>query len=205
MEAWWEGLSVLNKIFVLSALVFSILFVWQIIAALLGVDTDSHMHDGDVGVDHSLDTHDHIHGSDAAVTFTLISVRSVIAFGTLFSWSGALYLAAGTSPVLAILYSCLWGVLAMMSVSYLLYTLLRLQERGNLDLWTAVGTEATVYLDVPEQGIGQVRVSIGGVISFLKARSVEGVSMPAGTKVLVVGIGDNNVLEVKPLNEEISI
>lgn len=205
MEAWWEALSVLNKIFVLSAIVFSILFVWQIIAALLGVDTDSHMHAGDAGVDHSLDTHDHLHGSDAAVTFTLISFRSVIAFGTLFSWSGALYLFAGTSPLLAILYSCFWGIIAMMSVSYLLYSLLRLQERGNLDLWTAVGTEAIVYLDIPEQGIGQVRVSIGGVVSFLKARSVEGESMPAGTKVLVVGIGDNNVLEVKPLNEEISI
>jgi membrane protein implicated in regulation of membrane protease activity len=205
MEAWWEGLSALNKVFALSALVFSILFIWQMIAALLGADTDSHMHTGDAGVDHSLDTHDHVHGSDALVTFTLISVRSLIAFGTLFSWSGALYLSAGTSPLLAILYSCFWGVLAMISVSYLLYTLLRLQERGNMDSWTAVGTEAVVYLDIPGEGIGQVRVSIGGVISFLKASSVEGLPLPAGTQVLVVGIGDNNVLEVKRLNEEISI
>ena len=74
-----------------------------------------------------------------------------------------------------------------------------------MDSWTAVGTEAIVYLDIPGEGIGQVRVSIGGVISFVKARSSQGLPMPAGTKVLVVGIGDNNVLEVKPLNEEISI
>ena len=98
MEAWWEGLSALNKVFALSALVFSILFIWQMIAALLGADTDSHMHTGDAGVDHSLDTHDHVHGSDAVVAFTLISVRSLIAFGTLFSWSGTLYLSAGTLP-----------------------------------------------------------------------------------------------------------
>ncbi|MBI5248012.1 MAG: NfeD family protein, partial [Desulfomonile tiedjei] len=114
-------------------------------------------------------------------------------------WSGTLYLYEGTSPALAFLYSIFWGLLAMFGVSYLLYGLLRLQERGNISYWTAIGTEGTVYLEIPAQGVGQIRVSVSGVISFLKARSSDGMPLPASTKVTVVGMDENNVLEVKPL------
>ncbi len=165
------------------------------------MDPDSHV-DG-AAMDHGADVHDHASDSgEGAITFTLVSVRSVIAFGALFSWAGTLYLSGGTTPALAVLYSAFWGLVAMFAVSYLLYALLRLQETGNISFWTAVGTVGTVYLDIPEQGVGQIRVSVSGVISFLKARSLDGMPLPAGTKIIVLGIGENNVLEVSPLKEE---
>ena len=118
MEAWWEGLTLLNKGFAVAALFFSVLFVWQFLGALLGLHGDSH---GDAGhADH--------HDSDGA-GFTLISVRSVLAFGTLFSWAGTLYLMSGAGMVLAIIYSFAWGVAAMFIVSYLVFKLV--QPTGN--------------------------------------------------------------------------
>ena len=84
MEAWWEGLTLFNKGFAVAAVFFSVLFAWQFLGALLGLHGDSH---GDAG-------HADQHDSDG-VSFTLISVRSVLAFGTLFSWAGTLYLMSG--------------------------------------------------------------------------------------------------------------
>jgi hypothetical protein len=202
MDTWWQGLSLLSKVFASSALLFSILLVWQLISILIGMDSGSHLHVDGAAMDHGADVHDHASGDGEGVTFSLVSIRSVIAFGTLFSWAGTLYLSGGTSPLLAVVYSLFWGLTAMFAVSYLLYKLLRLQEKGNMSLWTAVGAEGTVYMDIPEKGIGQIRVSVSGVINFSKARSIYGMALPAGTKVVVMGVDEYNVLEVKSLIEE---
>ena len=93
MDAWWEGLTLLNKGFAVAALFFSVLFVWQFLGALLGLHGDSH---GDAGHAIGIHHHDFDHHADqhdrGGVGFTLISLRSVLAFGTLFSWAGTLYL-----------------------------------------------------------------------------------------------------------------
>jgi membrane protein implicated in regulation of membrane protease activity len=236
MEAWWQGLSALNKFFVCGAAFFSFFFAWQLISTLLGLDLDGHgdagadIHgdfdtvDGDVsgdmgGVDGDLspdamdaeaDTSGHVvHGEgghhgpqfDGDVTFSLVSLRSLIAFGTLFCWSGTLYLMGGTSAALALVYSFLWGLAAMLLVSYLLYKLVQLQEVGNVSL-TAIGEEGTIYLNLPAHGVGTVRVLVGGAISYVKARSKAGIPMEAGVKVIVTGLIDDNTVEVDSMKTE---
>ena len=98
MEAWWEGLTTLNKAFAISALAFSAAFLVQLVIMLLGIDSDTSTRiSGGTGVH---DIHD-VHGPDAdhsaaGVAFSFVSIRSLMAFGTLFSWAGTLYLAVGT-------------------------------------------------------------------------------------------------------------
>lgn len=204
MESWWVGLSFLNKAFAVSAVTFTVLFLWQIVAVLIGMDTDAHGPVGGDGIDHGGLDHavhggaDHAAGhGDDAVTFTFVSIRSVIAFGTLFSWAGTLYLASGTSAILAIVYSAGWGLVAMFAVSYMLYWLLHQQEWGNASVWTAIGEEGTVYMDIPEGGTGKIRVLVSGAISFVNARSRGGNRLAAGTKVRVVGVVNDNTVEVE--------
>jgi hypothetical protein len=208
MEAWWEGLSALNKAFAISALAFSVAFVVQMIMMVLGLDAHGH---GDLGGTdiHAPDAHDIGHGSDFddgvhGVTLTFLSVRSIMAFGTLFSWAGTLYLAAGVSVILAIVYSFLWGLAGLFAVSFLLYWLLRMQEVGNVPLWRAVGEEGTVYMDIPAGGTGKVRILCGGTICFVNARSRSGEPFLAGTAIKAVGTLDERTLEVDlaPKNEE---
>lgn len=207
MESWWQGISALNKVFAMSALAFTALFLWQIFLMILGMDTGGHDHLGGGGVDHgSLDhtgggSGEHADGAgEEAVTFTLVSVRSLIAFGMLFSWAGTLYLAGGTSPILAILYSAAWGLAAMFLVSFVLFWLLRQQERGNASVWTAIGEEGTVYMNIPHEGTGKIRVMVSGAISFVNARSRDGSPLLAGTKVRVVGVVDDATLEVEGIS-----
>jgi hypothetical protein len=207
MEAWWEGLSVLNKVFAVSALAFSVAFLVQMIMMLIGLDVQGHDFGGaDI---HAPDMHDihHVPGLDDGahgVTLTFLSVRSIMAFGTLFSWAGALYLAAGTSPILAIFFSVIWGLAGLFGVSFLLFWLLRMQEVGNVPLWKAVGEEGTVYMDIPEGGIGKVRILHGRTIRFVNARSRSGEPLLAGAAIKAVGTLDERTLEVEllPKREE---
>jgi membrane protein implicated in regulation of membrane protease activity len=200
MEAWWAGLTLLNKGFAVAAFFFSVLFIWQLLGTLLGLHGGS---DGDVG--HAIGVHDGGGDHDAdhdGVGFTLISVRSVLAFGTLFSWAGTLYLMSGVGVILAMIYSFVWGVAAMFIVSFLVFKLVQLQETGTASIWTAIGEEGVVYLNLPPDGVGKVRVMVSGAISYVNARCRGGESLTAGTKVRVVGIVDNNTVEVEPILEE---
>jgi len=91
METWWEGISTLNRVFVCSAVVFTLLFIWQLIMTILGVDSHGGGHPGDADIHSGLESpiHYEVHNFGGDI-FTLISTRSILAFGTLFSWSGAL-------------------------------------------------------------------------------------------------------------------
>ena len=84
----------------------------------------------------------------------------------------------------------------MFVVSYLMFKLVQMQETGNITVWNAVGEPGTVYMNIPGDGVGKVRVSLSGTISFVNARSQGGLPLSAGTKVMVVGIVNDNTLEV---------
>jgi hypothetical protein len=195
MESWWQGLTSLNQAFVVSAFFFSILFLFQLACAVLGMDGDSHGDASHPQWDHSGDSTD-THG-DSNVVFTFLSIRSLIAFGTLFSWAGALYLREGTPLLETLACSLGWGVAAMFLVSFLLHKLMRLQERGNMTLWGALGEEGSVYINIPADGAGQVRIRVRGIVSHVKARSHGGEPLEAGVPVRVVAVIGANEVEVE--------
>jgi hypothetical protein len=205
MEAWWEGVTYLNKAFAISALAFSAIFLVQIFMMLLGMETGSHADMDGAGIHDFHDVHD-VHDaqadhSAAGVTFTFVSVRSLMAFGMLFSWAGTLYLAGGTYTILAIVYSFFWGLAGMFAVSVLLYYLLRMQETGNLDIWNAIGETGTVYMNIPAEGAGKVRVKVDKTLCFVNAQSKTGEPLVAGTAVKVVGVLDARTVEIEPLDK----
>ena len=157
-----------------------------------GLDSDD-VTDGDVTVDD-------VAGGDAAETmgaFKLLSIRSVIAFFTLFSWGGALYLADGRSVRAAIGLGALWGAAGMVVVALLLYVLPKLAHTGTLDIATAVGAAGSVYIDIPEGGEGEIRTEVGGVMSHVKARASDGQAIKAGTAVVVERVVFGNRVEVR--------
>jgi len=193
---------------------FSVLFLWQLIATLLGGlggtehieagGTDVHADMGAAGHDvggHDVGGHDgHDAGTavESVATFKLLSVRSITAFGLLFGWAGVLY-SRGTEPGpnLTLLYSVLWGVVGMLIVSAIFYFLMRMTETGTRRLATALGQPATVYMDIPAGGAGQVRVMISGAVSFVSARVAGGEALKAGTPVVVKRIIGPNTVEVE--------
>jgi len=212
MAEWWDALTAINKAFYGLAAFFSVFFVWQFLATLIGLAGDSDVDAGgdvDVDVDADVDaTYDHFeHGAEAdagetMVAFKLLSIRSTIAFFTLFSWAVAMYLNNGKTLTTALIYGLIWGTAAMLIVALMLTWMRKLTETGNVDLATCVGTVGEVYLDIPGNGVGEVRVTVSGRVSYVKARAAGAAALPSRTMIRVVRRLDQATVEVKPIEED---
>jgi membrane protein implicated in regulation of membrane protease activity len=203
MSEWWNNLTPVNRAFFSAAAFFSVFFLWQMIAALIGLgdhDGAGDVHDGDFSHDGHMDDFeaDAAHDSTATVVaFKMLSIRAIITFFTLFTWGSALYLNQGVSLSKAMGISSLWGLAGMASIALLLSLLPKMTDTGTRQIETALGRTATVYLDIPENSRGEIRVDVSGVVSYVKARSVDGSAIKSGTPVTVEKIIDSATVAVK--------
>ncbi len=208
--AWWDTISGVNQFYYCGALFFSIFFVWQLITAVAGTDMGGEG-EADIGGDAGVgdleadptyaDFEEGATGDavESLAAFRLLSLRSLVTFFTLFFWGNALYTHNGMSFGRSFGYSTLWGLTGMFCVAIVFYLLTRLSEEGTGSLATCLGKEATVYHNIPQDGVGRVRTMVGTAVSYVKARSVSGKPIAAGCRVLVTRQVETNLLEVKPL------
>ena len=211
MMEWWHGLDAMNQWFYGAAAFFSVIFLWQLVAALLGLaGDDSAVADGHAdamaGHDTVMDAHGHVIDQTMAhdalstvLAFKLLSIRSMLAFLTMFTWAGALYLNTRVAIGLAVLYAFGWGLAGMFGVALIFHFMRKLQESGNPRLDTCVGQEAVVHLDIPAEGNGEIRVGVSGIMSHVRARTAGGQAVKAGARVKVVRLLGPNAVEVQPL------
>jgi len=213
MWEWWNGLETLNKVFYAAATFFSLIFLWQFISSLIGlsgsdvdveagsdVDVDADL-DTDAGVDlDDIEAHSIEEAGETVVAFRILSVRAVLAFFTLFSWAGALYLDSGKELGHALVLAVAWGIGAWVLVAVLIHWLRKLAETGTKQLRTCVGRRGTVYMDIPGSGEGQVRVVVSGAVSMVRARASGGEAIESGTPVRVLRMLDESSVEVGRAN-----
>ena len=204
MNGWWNNTDPLIRFFFRAALFFSEFFVWQLISALMGLGADDFDADtdGDVGgdADHTYDHFEdgaHADAVETSVTFRLLSMRSIITFFTLFCWGSALYLQNGESLRRAMGLATAWGMAGMLSIALIFYAMKKMSETGNIKLSSCVGKSGSVYLDIPESGFGEIRITVSEVVSYIKARSKNGNALEANTPVKVVRQLGLNTVEVE--------
>ncbi len=205
MTEWWHNLSSINRGFFCAAAFFSVFFLWQMLAALLGLGDDDGGDDiSDSGdVDSDMDDFDSGADTDSSATivaFKLLSIRAIITFCTLFSWGSALYLNQGDGLTRSMGISAIWGLAGMASVALVLSLLPKLAHTGTKRISSSLGAEGTVYLDIPEGGLGEIRVSVSNVISYVKARDVSGKALKTGTPVVVRRIVDQTTVAVESIS-----
>lgn len=197
---WWASLGALNQIFYGVAAFFSTLFLWQFVAALLGlsgsvdgVGSDD-VSAGDAGPEVDDSFHDH-----GGATFKLLSVRALIAFGMLFGWAGGLYLEEGVPLEDALARAFVWGSAGLILVAFFFYKVQQLSESGNRKLTSCVGHEGEVYIGIPQDGTGQIRVLESGAVNYVSARGIDGVAIANKTPVRVLRTIDLTTVEVEPV------
>jgi membrane protein implicated in regulation of membrane protease activity len=205
MMAWWNGLDVLTHVFFSFALFFGVLFIWQFVAMILGLGGHGDLVGHDVGGGHdagSADTHDGgAHGDASGASFHLLSFRSILAFFTLFWWYGALTLMNKGGTIAAVAFGLVWGLAAMVAVALAFYLMGKATESGNSRIETCLGTVGSVYADIPAGGMGQVRCTVSGCITMVKARGSGGQAIKAGTPVQILGKIDDTSVEVQPTTQ----
>lgn len=202
-------MATMTQAFYIAASFFSIIFIWQFVASLIGLSGGDMDVDGAVDADFDLDVGDAADAMDAADAadagdaidsldaFRLFSIRAILAFCTLFFWAGAMYLDQGEYKPLALSYAFGWGLAGWFVVTLLINWMRKLAESGNPRIASCVGTRGAVYMDIPADGIGKVRVTVTGVISMVDARSVGDEAISAGTPVEVLSKLDDSTVSVR--------
>jgi hypothetical protein len=189
MESWWTSLGDLQKFLYIIAITSTIILFIQSLLTILGLD------DGDGAFDSNF--LDDFGDAD----FQFFSVRSIVAFFTLFGWTGALLSDGQMHAIFVLLLSTLAGLIGMAIVAYLFYSMSKLQHSGTLNYQNALGQLAEVYLPIPA-----LRASKGKIVLTIQNRLIEAdaitdeeSNLETGTVVKVVGIFNDTVLLVKKI------
>ena len=192
MEDWFAALTLFEKIYWVTALVSSVIFVVLIIMTIIGGDADDMGGDVDAEVD-----------GDSGISFQFLSFKNLMGFFTIFGWSGIACMDNGLSTGPTVIISVICGLLMMTAMAALFYYLAKLQSSGTLKLKNALDQMGEVYLTVGanRSSIGKVSISVQGTLRELEALTDEKNDLTQGNVVKVKEVTDNGILIVQLLNK----
>jgi len=203
---WWISLGFVGQIMAIAAIPSTIVMLLQLLLMIAGVggfgDADSDM-DAD-----NCDSPANVSGSYGNQgPFRIFTIRGIVAFFALGGWAGLAALSAGIPILWSIQIALLAGVAAMILASVVIRLALKMQDSGNLNMRNAISKPAEVYITIPPS-----RTNTGKITMILQERFVEldavtdcETAIAPNSKVAVVGVTDENVLVVSPINEVNSV
>lgn len=188
MEAfgtWWEGLSVILKIFWGIAVPFTLFFVLQLILSFFGAESPDDLPDAEIDADHG-------------IPFQFLTLKNLIGFFTIFSWTGIACLEAGLSTALTLLIASIAGLLMVGLMAGLFYLMMKTGADGTMKINDAIGQSGEVYLTIraKRESIGKIQVKVGGSLRTLDAMTDDEEPLPTGQLARVTKIINDNILLV---------
>ncbi|NER14513.1 hypothetical protein GWK08_13750 [Leptobacterium flavescens] len=191
MEQWFSALSVFEKVYWVTALISSAIFIVLLIITLVGGDMDD-MGDVDAEID-----------GDSGINFQFLSFKNLMGFFTIFGWVGIACIDKGLSTGTTILVSVVCGLLMMASMATLFYYLSKLTSSGTLKLANAVNAIGEVYLTIGAErsGMGKVQIKVQGGLRELDALTDEKEDLVMGNVIRVKEVTDNGILIVEQLKK----
>ena len=186
MEQWFAALGTFEKVYWVTAIISSILFIILMVMTLMGGEVDDL---GDVDAD--------IEG-DTGIGFQFLSFKNLMGFFTIFSWSGIACIHAGYSTAVTLLVSISCGLLMMFAMATLFYYLSKLTSSGSLKIKNALHQIGEVYLTIGanRSSMGKVQIKVQGGLRELDALTDEAVDLTQGDVVTVSEVTDNGILIV---------
>ena len=197
MTEWFSNLDFLSKMYWVIASISSLIFVIVMLITLLVGDTDGI---GDSDID-----------GDISAGFQFITFKNLIAFFTIFGWSGIACIDAGFLKPSTITISILCG-LVMMMMAALFYFISKLSDSGTLNYKNAIDAIGEVYLTIGacRSGIGKVSINVQGTVRELNALTDSLSELKSGTIIKVVDVTSNGILivdktlkPIKPLKQHV--
>jgi len=192
MVDWFSALEWFDKIFWIIALIGSVFFLVMLVSTFIGggmdVDVDMEM-DGDFDVDTG--------------GFHFFTIKNLIAFFTIFGWTGIACLDADLGKASTVLISFLAGLLMMLVMATLFFLMNKLNDSGTLVVKNAIGAVGEVYMTVGAERstIGKVNVRIQGALRELEALTDEQNDLTQGAVVEVRDVTTNGILIVGKLQK----
>ena len=189
MAEWFNNMDYFEKMYWMFAIPSSLVFLIVLVMTIFGGDAVA---DGDMDVD--VDTDVDTDGGG----FQFFTFRNLVAFFTIFSWSGLSCIKAGYSTGVTLVISIVCGLLMMVVMTTIFYFLTRMVEDGTMRLKNAIGRTGEVYLPIKgkNQGFGKVQISIQGSVHEIQAITHDEEDLKVGTVVQVTKVIDNHILLV---------
>ena len=183
----WDNLLGIEIVFLICAVTGTIFLFVRLVLQFIGTDSDV-----DTGTD--VDVH-HI---DADVSFKLLSLHGLTSFLLMFGLVGfALYRQSNTGAFIAILGGIIAGLIAVWIIGKLFASIGKLQSSGTMDISSAIGSQGTVYLTIPQNGKGRVTVNFKNRLCEFDASSHDKKEITTGTAVKVIWVESNTLVVEK--------
>ena len=176
----YDGGGGLELIFASSAVLGGVLFLlWFALMMIGGIAAD--LFDGIFGTDFDA------MGADAS--FKALTFQGIMAF-MMFFGLGGLYVLEGDSDQtsLAIVVGSVTGFESMYGTGKLFQLFVSLQSDGTIDMDDSIGSVGTIYLRIPEGGVGQIQVESGNAMRTYNAKSEDGQGMATGDFAEVIDV-----------------
>lgn len=194
MLAMMSDYTGLEKFFAVSAIIGGVLFVIRLILQFIGGDTD-------LDTDLDTDTDADFDSSGSDLSFKVLSFQGLTAFFTMFGLVGlALLRQSGWEPVRAIVVASAAGFGTTWLLKWMFNAAKGLQASGTIKMKNAIGQEGEVYLSIPADGVGKVRVTVQDHLKVWSAVSHSKQEIKTDRPIRVVKVIANNMLVVEEIN-----
>ena len=200
MTTFFESLNSIEKIFLICAIIGSTLFLIRTLLFFVGGDADSDIDgdfDGEVTFDGDVDTSglEHI---DSATSFHIFSLHGITGFFMMFGLVGlAMSVESKSTPLIAVVGGLVAGIFTMWLGAKIFMNMKKLQGDGTLNIKNAVGVTGTVYLTIPAEWTGKVRIVIQKSLKIFNAVSINKEEIKTGENIKVVNVISGNILVVE--------
>ncbi|MEX1383684.1 hypothetical protein [Lutibacter sp.] len=192
MKEFFEGMSTLEQTYwgfaLLGSVVFLIIFILTFIG---GGDADMEADASDFEAD------------DGGVGFQFFTFKNIVAFFTIFGWTGVTCIDNDLSTGLTLILSVIAGLLMMVLTSSLFFWMHKLAESGTLKMKNAIGVIGEVYLPIgaKRSKMGKVQIKVQGSLRELEAITDNEEELKTGTMVKVTEIVSAELLLVETLSK----
>lgn len=192
MKEFFEGMSTLEQTYwgfaLLGSIVFLIIFILTFVG---GGDADMEADASDFEAD------------DGGVGFQFFTFKNVVAFFTIFGWTGVTCIDNDLSTGLTLILSVIAGLLMMVLTSSLFFWMHKLAESGTLKMKNAIGVIGEVYLPIgaKRSKMGKVQIKVQGSLRELEAITDNEEELKTGTMVKVTEIVSAELLLVETLSK----
>lgn len=191
MIAWFNSLTLIQRVFAVIAIPSTVILLLQTILLIFGFGDDDADSDGvpdDIGDD----------------GLALFSIRGIVAMLCVGGWSGIVLSEAGLNNIVVVILAAVIGIAALVGMAMLIKLLLKLQSNGNIQLSNAVGKVGQVYVPIPadSKGTGKINITIQEKYSELSAMTTETTDIKTGEMVRVVATDEVGILMVERLKNQ---
>ena len=150
--------------------------------------------DGDASGGHA----DDYVGGDEGAGHQFFTIKNLIAFFTIFGWTGIACIRGGMNSTASIGIAIAAGSVVVLMMAILFKSMSKLKQSGTLQIKNAIGLVAETYLFIPAKrnGFGKIHIKVQGSLHELQAITDDEDQIATGKLVKVVDVVNDSLLLV---------